>query len=76
MRALAVPIAVVSIASVIDAVVNSGDWFDGNVVLIVVLFLACVLAVVNSWDLRASAGAGRRPRAPRTPTRGGRKTGE
>jgi hypothetical protein len=56
MRALAVPIAVVAAASVIGAVVDSRYWFGfgDNLVLVVVLFLACVLAVVNTWEFWAS----------------------
>ena len=77
MRALAVPIAVVVAVSVIGAVVDSrySFGFGDNVVLVVVLFLVCVLAVVNTWEFWASARGSRRPPA-RTPTRGARTTGE
>jgi hypothetical protein len=74
-RALAVPIAVVVAVSLIGAVVDSRYWFGDNV-LVVVLLLACVLAVVNTWEFWASARGGRRPRAARTPTTRVRPTGE
>jgi hypothetical protein len=75
-RAPAVPIAVVVAASVIGAVVDSRYWFGDNVVLAVVLVLACVLAVVNTWEFWATGRGGRRPRAARTPTPAARTTGE
>jgi hypothetical protein len=75
-RALALPIAVVVAASVIGAVVDTRYWFGDNVVLVVVVFLACVLAVVNTWEFWASALGSRRPRALRTPTPRARTTGE
>ena len=77
MRALAVPIAVVAAASVIGAVVDSRYWFGfGDNLVLVVLFLACVLAVVNTWEFWASPRGSRRPPAARPPTRGARTAGE
>jgi hypothetical protein len=73
-RALAVPIAVVVAVSVIGAVMDR-HWFGDNV-LVVVLFLAWVLAVVNTWEFWASARRSSRPRAARRPTPGARTTGE
>jgi peptidoglycan/LPS O-acetylase OafA/YrhL len=75
-RAPAVPIAVVVAASVIGAVVDSRYWFGDNVVLVVVLFLVCVLAVVNTWEFWAPARGSRRSRTARRPPPGARTTGQ
>jgi hypothetical protein len=75
-RALAVPVAVVVAASAIAAVVDSRYGFGDNLVLVVILFLACVLAVVNTWEFWASARGSRRPNAARASTLGVRTTGE
>jgi hypothetical protein len=74
-RAFAVPIAVVVAVSVIGAVMDR-YWFGDSVVPVVVLFLACALAVVNTWEFWASARGSRRARAARPPTPGARATGE